>query len=128
MTSGSWQLRAEDFQAIFERLPYPVIMRHLELGRYVFVNQAFERLFGFPRDEIVGRRPDEVEFWSTRDELERVVTSVQMGQAKTGEQVAARTRDGRLINCTFMASPVRLGEVVVIVGILTGPSEILAPR
>jgi len=119
-------LRDEDYHALFENLPYPVIIRHLELGRYVFVNQAFERAFGFPRAEILGRRPDELNLCASREIKERLVQKVQKGQARMGESVPVRTRDGRVIDCTLRASPVVLGDSILIVGILTEPSEIIA--
>ena len=32
-------------------------------GRYIEVNEAFERQTGWNRDEVVGRTPEEINLW-----------------------------------------------------------------
>ena len=45
-------------RALLETLPLPVILRDAE-RRVTLVNDAFEKMFGIPRDEIVGKQLDD---------------------------------------------------------------------
>ncbi|MBX9844349.1 MAG: EAL domain-containing protein [Xanthobacteraceae bacterium] len=45
---------------IIENVPTTIVVRDVDTGRYVLVNQAAVNHFGIPREQIVGRRPHEI--------------------------------------------------------------------
>src|SRR3954452_975811 len=47
-------------ESMLDNVPVCVAAKSIEGGRYVFANRAFERLSHFSRDDIVGKRVDEV--------------------------------------------------------------------
>ena len=49
------QRSEESFAAVFEESPFAVALTSLPEGRIVRVNRAFEQLFGFERDDLIGR-------------------------------------------------------------------------
>ena len=51
----SAQRSEESFAAVFEQSPFAVSLTRMPTGTIVRVNRAFERLFGYERDELLGR-------------------------------------------------------------------------
>jgi diguanylate cyclase (GGDEF)-like protein/PAS domain S-box-containing protein len=47
-------------ESVLDNVPVCVAAKSIEGGRYIFANRAFERFSRFSRDEIVGRRADEL--------------------------------------------------------------------
>ena len=47
-------------ESVLENIPVCVAAKNIEDGRYIFANRAFERFSHFSRDNIVGKRADEI--------------------------------------------------------------------
>jgi diguanylate cyclase (GGDEF)-like protein/PAS domain S-box-containing protein len=47
-------------ESVLDHVPVCVAAKSIEDGRYIFANRAFERFSRFPRENIVGRRADEI--------------------------------------------------------------------
>jgi diguanylate cyclase (GGDEF)-like protein/PAS domain S-box-containing protein len=47
-------------ESVLENIPVCVAAKNIEDGRYIFANRAFERFSRFSRDNIVGKRADEI--------------------------------------------------------------------
>jgi diguanylate cyclase (GGDEF)-like protein/PAS domain S-box-containing protein len=47
-------------ESVLENIPVCVAAKNIEDGRYLYANRAFERFSRFSRDDIVGKRADEI--------------------------------------------------------------------
>src|SRR3984957_15036625 len=47
-------------ESVLENIPVCVAAKNIEDGRYIFANRAFERFSRYSRDNIVGKRADEI--------------------------------------------------------------------
>lgn len=47
-------------ESVIDNVPVCIAAKNIEDGRYIFVNRAFERFIGFTRQQIVGKRADEI--------------------------------------------------------------------
>ena len=47
-------------ESVLENIPVCVAAKNIEDGRYIFANRAFERFSRFSRDNIIGKRADEI--------------------------------------------------------------------
>ena len=53
--------RARSFlDSIFDNVPVSVFVKDVQADRYVLVNRAAEDLLGVPREQVIGRRPDDL--------------------------------------------------------------------
>ncbi|MHB9130215.1 MAG: sensor histidine kinase [Armatimonadota bacterium] len=50
----------QKFSALFHFLPVPAAINAITDGKYQAVNEAFEEITGYSRDEVVGHAPDEL--------------------------------------------------------------------
>jgi two-component system cell cycle sensor histidine kinase/response regulator CckA len=89
-----------------EQTPLGVMEMDLE-GRFTEWNSAAERIFGFPRGEVIGKDfrqltvPD-----SARKEVDGIWTGLLKGCSETGRMHENVTRDGRTILCDWSYAPI----------------------
>ncbi len=58
----------EKFAKVFQASPIPISLARFEDGRFVDINPAFELLFGWPRDEVIGHSSTEIGLWRSIEE------------------------------------------------------------
>ena len=84
----------ERFAQAFQASPACLLMMRLEDGRLIDVNDSFERLTGFAREEALGRTPLELGLWATRREF--VTAAAALRRARQAARPRARVvREGR---------------------------------
>ncbi len=62
--------------------------------RIVDVNDAFLRVTGFDRDEVLGKRPADLGLWVDRDLIGRILEELRGGRPVSGVAVELRSKDG----------------------------------
>jgi len=114
------------FEIAFYESPIPKAITTLAEGRYVDVNEAFERQMGYLRSEICGRTSLELDVWPTAAAREAVVATLLRHKKVSNLPEQFRTKSGRLITTTYSAGLVTLnGEPCILAAILdvTGQKE-----
>lgn len=97
------------FEQLFERIPLATVLVDPQ-DRVMAVNNAFERLFGFGREESQGRSinslivPPEL-----ADEATGISRQTQEGQLVFAES-KRRTADGRTLDVSIIGTPVYVGQ------------------
>ncbi len=97
------RLRAEralrDAQGVFSRAfkesPVPLALVSVPEGRFLEVNDGFERFCGHRRDEAVGHTGIELGLWSRPDEHADAYATVQRDGRLQDREYRFRARDGR---------------------------------
>lgn len=91
--------RNEDYQWLFRKSPAMATAID-EDGRYLDVNDAFERRMGYPRDELIGRRPLE---FVTAESARRIEEEFRPALRRTGKleskPVSFVARSGEVVDC-----------------------------
>ena len=87
---------ADCFKKVFRFAPIALSVTALEDGRFIEVNEAFERRFGYTRDELIGRTSTELGLWPD-----------SAGRA----MLAADLRHGKTIHAAFTQFRIRSGDL-----------------
>ncbi len=89
----------EKFSKAFRAVPDAVIITDLSTGKVVDVNEGCERLYGYPRNECLGRTTAELGIWLNPADREVLFQTVrrQDGGARNLE-VKGRTRAGSIVD------------------------------
>jgi PAS domain S-box-containing protein len=74
----------ERFRSIFESSPYPIAISNQRTGKYIFTNAAFQRMSGYPEEEIMGKDAIELGIMTPED-LERRAAFYQSKEKVEGE-------------------------------------------
>ncbi|MBI2925078.1 MAG: PAS domain S-box protein [Verrucomicrobia bacterium] len=89
--------QSEDlFARAFNASPTSIGMSTLAEGRYLKVNEAFLRMFGYTRDEVIGRTASELGIWVDPTQRARVVDGLREGKPVRDLECQFRTKAGGL--------------------------------
>jgi PAS domain S-box-containing protein len=114
-------LNGEKIQAILDSLPDGVMIVD-RAGRMVFLSASLADLFGYARDELLGQ-PVEVlvpEHYRAQHVRERNEFAAQPRQRPmaSGLALAGRHREGHEIPVEISLSPIRAGELLLVLGVV----------
>ncbi len=99
----------EKFEKIFYASPDAISVHELESGRYVDVNPGFLHLFGYGRDDVIGRTPLELGIWMDLGEREKFLTQLQRDGLVRNSQLRFLTRTGDVRICELSSEAVEIG-------------------
>ena len=104
---------------VFQINPEPMALTRLSDGRYIDVNLAFLRVFGYAREEVIGRTAEELGIWEDIERDRKVIAEQVGSQGYAVDcQAAFRTKDGDILHFLLGASRIddESGPLLLIVG------------
>jgi PAS domain S-box-containing protein len=105
----------EQLELIFNTGPDAAMISRLPDGLIVSVNDAFSELFGYARDEVVGRTTPEVHIWAHPSDRDAVLQDMLTSGFCSNHEVALMTKDGARVTAILSAKRLVLnGEPHVI--------------
>ena len=93
------------FQKVFRSVPVAIAVTSLAAGRFMEVNETFERRFGIARKELLGRSSTELGFWENPDERTTLVEQLRRG-GKVRDAVARLKSKSGLYEPTLYSAEV----------------------
>lgn len=86
----------ELFESVFRLNPAAVSLSNAETAVYDDVNEAYCRLVGFSREEIIGRTSYDLNIWITKFDRERLKSELLKKGWSTGMEASIRTKSGEI--------------------------------
>lgn len=84
------QVPEDNFRKVFRACPVPFSITTLEEGRFLDVNAAFERRYGYSRQELLGRTVHDLKIWE--DPKYRILMTEQLRRGSPVRNVITRLR------------------------------------
>lgn len=106
--------REQRFSAIFNASPSPLLVSAADEGfRCVYVNDAWLALFGWQRQEILGRTGRQVDLWESPEERDALFARAALGPVRS--EMRMHRNDGTGVLCILSSSAFRIdGEQLII--------------
>jgi PAS domain S-box-containing protein len=117
------RLAEDKFSKVFHASPIPVCFSEVGEGRYLDVNEAYARVFGWEREQAVGRTTTELGVWESREEREHWLDAIREGHGKRDFQAAMRHRSGRPLSVLISSEWVNVGGKDYVMSIVFDISE-----
>ena len=67
----------EKFSLIYEKSPYATSLSNLSEGRIEDINEAFEKIFGFSKEEVIGKKSDELGIYKNTKQKENIIQAIR---------------------------------------------------
>jgi PAS domain S-box-containing protein len=114
-------LRASErrFQTVFDMNPQPLAITREADGRFVVVNDALTKLFGFSREEMIGKTSVELGVWTAE---ERAAFLASVGSARRSPLIvegAKHTKDGRTVRVVLASARCEIEGIPCLVNAVT---------
>ncbi len=84
----------ERFARAFDASPAALSISNLADGRYLYVNDAFLRLVGYPREDVVGRTSVDIAFWGDADDRSQAIALLKEHGSLRDLETAVTTKAG----------------------------------
>jgi PAS domain S-box-containing protein len=101
----------EKFASAFRASPCAMAITSLDEGRFIDVNQSFERQMGYSKEEVQGRTSSELGLWPDYDDRSRFYGNVQERGQSPEREVKLRTKSGRTMWALISAETITVGGV-----------------
>jgi PAS domain S-box-containing protein len=98
----------ERFQKVFRAAPVAMSVTSLAEGRFIEVNETFERRFGFTRNELLGRASTELGFWEDPRERAQLIERLCRGARVRGAVARLRLKSGLFCATLYSAEMIEL--------------------
>ncbi len=106
--SGALAVTTERMDKVFRSSQNAIVVSRVADGFYLDVNDAYLDMFGYARDEVVGRRSTELGIWEDPRERERFVRDAsQRGGARNFES-RLRRRSGEVFEAQMSAERLQI--------------------
>ena len=106
-SEGSRRISEEKFQKVFRSSPVPFSITTVKEGRFLDVNAAFERRYGYARAEVLGRTVHELRIWEDPADRELMLAQLNKGGPIQNVMTRLRTKSGEIKITAYSADRIQ---------------------
>ena len=91
------------FSSIFHSNPDPIAICRYACGEIIEVNEAFEYMSGFSRDELLGKGLDKTGFWMDKEEKDQIFSDLEKTEKIRARLLRIQNKDEKILHvlCSF---------------------------
>lgn len=113
----------DQFRLLFETSPDAALITRAADGVCRNVNEGFERLSGYGREEVLGRSTRDLDLYVDPDAREKVVAVLREKGEVTSAEIVFRKKDGSLLFGSMSARIILLGEEPHVISVTRDVTE-----
>lgn len=117
------QQSEERFTKVFRTSIDPIVISTLAEGRYLEVNDAWCRMFGYSREEAIGNTAAQLGVWANLEDRRRIGQIVMEQGSARNVEASMRRRDGAILDTTMSADTLELDGVACVVSVVVDFTE-----
>ena len=106
-SEGSRRSSEEKFQKVFRSSPIPFSITTVKEGRFLDVNAAFERRYGYSRAEVLGSTVHELRIWEDPADRELMLAQLNKGGPIQNVMTRLRTKSGEIKVTAYSADRIQ---------------------
>ena len=106
-SEGDRQVSEEKFQKVFRSSPIPFSITTVKEGRFLDVNAAFERRYGYSRQEVLGHTVHELKMWEDPADRILMIEQLQRGGPIRNVITRLRTKSGEIKLTAYSADRIQ---------------------
>ena len=105
----------QKFEKVFQSSPVPLSITTAKEGRFVDVNAAFERRYGYSRAEVLGRTIHELRIWEHAADREFMIAQLNKGGPIRNIMTRLRMKSGEIKVTAYSATRIQFeGESCIL--------------
>jgi PAS domain S-box-containing protein len=116
-------LSEEKFTKVFRASPIAFSITTVDEGRFIDVNEAFERRYGYSRDHLIGRTILDVGIWDDPEERPRMLAEIREHGSTRNHVTHLRTHSGEVVEAVLSAQVLELEGQKCILAVTEEPTD-----
>jgi PAS domain S-box-containing protein len=113
----------EKFSVAFKTSPYAIAITRAEDGLIVDVNDAFNTLTGFDREETINNTSTGMGLWVDEEDRRNTVSEVIAGRSVMGQEFRFKRKNGEIVTGLFSAKLIHTNNKAYILSSIADISE-----
>jgi PAS domain S-box-containing protein len=107
----------DKFTKVFRASPIGFSITSLEEGRIIDVNEAFERRYGYSRDDLIGHTVFEIGIWEDPEKWLRMVEEIRAHGSIRNHATRLRRNSRELVETIYSAQTIQLDDQLCILAV-----------
>lgn len=116
-TSEALRLSEQRYRAAFQTSLDAININRLEDGEYIDCNEAFLKMTGFTREEVIGKTSLELKIWTDGRDRQAMAEMVRLHGSFRGSEVQFRKKNGETLWGEMSASQIEIDGVSCILSV-----------
>lgn len=113
----------ERFSKSFKLSPAALTICSLESFRFSEVNEAFTKLTGYGREQVIGRSASELNLWADQAAQTRFDLALASAGSVAGADFRVRRADGSIIDCLLSAETITIDDARCVLCVIQDITE-----
>jgi len=101
----------ERFRLAFRTSPDAISITRLSDGLIIDVNDGFSQITGFTREEVIGKTPEQLNIWLSKEDRKFFVDTLEKHGEFSNKEMRFRLKDGRVVHALLSAKIFQLNGV-----------------
>ncbi len=98
----------ETFSRVFKANPAAMVICHPDNGLMIDVNSAFEKMTGYPHEELIGRTALELKLWTDPAQWDKILQALTEQETVTDQEIYLTARSGQTITTLYRTQAITL--------------------
>jgi PAS domain S-box-containing protein len=117
------RLAQEKYTKAFLLAPDAITISELDSGRFVEVNEAATTIFGYSREELIGKSALELGIWSKKEDRDTFIDQIREHGKICYYEITERRKSGALYNASITADTITIGNLRYLIAIIRDVTE-----
>ena len=122
-TEAELRRSEEKFSRSFRHSPLAITIVSANEGRYLDVNETFERQTGWTRDEVIGRSPVDISLWVNPNQRSQFMKRLADEGSVRDIEVRFRRKDGEIRSSLGSAELITVGGETFVLSVIADVTE-----
>jgi len=114
----------EKYTKAFISAPDAITISELDSGRFVEVNEAATAIFGYSREELIGKSALELGIWQKKEDRDDFFDQIRANGRVEQFEIVERRKSGELYNASVTADTIAIGNVRHLIAIIRDISDL----
>jgi len=112
------QVANEKYSKAFLSAPDAITISELDSGQFIEVNDAATRIFGYSRDELIGKNAVELGIWLNKEDRDRLTDEIRKHGRVSQFEVLERRKSGEQFNALVNGDTISIGNITYLIAII----------
>ena len=105
----------EKYSKVFHAAPAGIAVASLDEARILDANEEYERMYGYRRDELVGRSAFDLGLWLDKAQREHIVSLLRRGEPVRDLELKGRTKSGDVRTVRYNGQLIDIGGTTCLI-------------